>query len=407
MKTYEAFGYGWKNLRRRKLRSWLTILGVIIGIMTVMVVMSIGEGVKASISKELESFGSDQMFILPIAINAKSMASFSGGRGATNGKLFEKDYNAINGVAGVKEVSKLVYGRTTVAFKDKEITATVYGVDTVYFDIWQSQFKIEKGRILQSSDKSSVVLGYSAAYDLFGKNEVGVGSVLIIGKKKFHVVGIMEKIGTTFSQADDSSIYVSFDDGAELFKSQLSKDEISFISVKIGQGFDSKKIQEDIEFRIASLHKVSLDDKDFSVITADFVNETIGSLLGALSTFLFAITLISSIVGGIGISNTMFMAVLERIKEIGILKSVGATNSDIMKIFLIESGLMGLMGGLVGIVFGVLLLLLVGNFGIPYVITPTLILFSILFSFMVGIISGYIPARRASNMLPVEAFRHE
>jgi putative ABC transport system permease protein len=252
-----------------------------------------------------------------------------------------------------------------------------------------------------------VILGYSAAHDLFGKNEVGVGSVLILGKKSFHVVGILEKIGTTFSQADDSSIYVSFDEGTELFKSQLSKDEISFISVKTDPGFDTKTIQEDIEFKLSSLHKVSLDNKDFSVITADFVNETIGSLIGSLSAFLFAITLISSIVGGIGISNTMFMAVLERIKEIGILKSVGATNSDILKIFIIESGMMGLMGGLVGIIFGALLLLLVGNFGIPYVITPTLILFSILFSFMVGIISGYIPARRASNMLPVEAFRHE
>jgi len=407
MKTQQSIAYSLKNLKRRKLRSWLTILGIVIGIMTVIIIMSIGEGVKKQVSDELSQFGSDQMFVIPINIEESSITSFGSGRGPTSGKLFEKDFDVIDGIPGVKLVSKLVYGRASVGFKDKAITATVYGTDANYFEIWGSMYTIEEGRTFRGSESRVVVLGYDAAHEIFGKNDISIGSILLIGDKKFRVVGIFEKIGSTFSQADDSSIYVPYEDGRDLFTNQLAKDELSFISIIIDEGQDIDTIKSNIEERLASRHKVSLDSKDFSVVTASFVNETVGGLLNSLTTFLFLITLIASIVGGIGISNTMFMSVIERVREIGILKSVGATNSDVLKVFLIESGLLGIVGGVIGVILGILILLLIGNFGVPYLIRIELVLFALFFSFGIGVLSGFIPARRASGLNPIEAFRHE
>jgi len=406
MKFTTSLMYAIKNLRRRKMRSWLTVLGIVIGIMTIVIITSIGDGVKAQLNKELESFGTDQMFILPINLDQQGFSINTGSR-ATSGKLFEKDFEEIEKVSGIKHLSKLVYGRTAIEFKEKQITATVYATDEQYFEIWGSMFKIEEGRILTEQDTRVAVLGYDAAHELFGKKEVSVGSIILIGGKKFRVIGIMEKVGSAFSQADDSSIYISFEDGKDLFKSILSKNEISFISIQLDEDVDPKEVTEEIEFRLMSLHKVTEDDKDFSVVTSDFINETIGSVLNSLSLFLFLITLIASFVGGIGISNTMLMSVIERVKEIGTLKSLGATDSDILKTFLAESGLLGLVGGVIGIIFGIVMLYFIGGFGIPYLITLELVLFALLFSFVIGLVSGFIPARRASKMIPVDAFRYE
>jgi putative ABC transport system permease protein len=406
MRLDDAFNYSMRNLSNQKLRSWLTILGIVIGVMTIITIMSIGEGLKKSITSELESFGSDRMFIVPMNLE-KSGISPSAMSKPTSGKLFEKDVSQIMKVPGIKSVSKMVYGRSSIQFEDKKIGALVYATTANIFEQWSSMYKLESGRYLSDSDRKVTVLGNDAANTLFGKKQLRVGNYLLINGEKYRVVGVLEKIGTTLSQSDDASIFVPFDDGKELFVGQLSKDELSFISIQTDKDYDAEKIKEAIDFELAALHRVTLDDKDFTVITSDFVNKTIGSILDMVTLFLFMITVISAIVGGIGIANTMFMSVVERTKEIGIMKSIGATRTDILVLFLIESAIIGVVGGGIGVVIGLFLLYILSNFGVPVLVEPGLIIFAVLFSAAVGLISGVFPARKAAGLDAVEALRYD
>ena len=229
----------------------------------------------------------------------------------------------------------------------------------------------------------------------------------MINGEKYRVVGILQKIGTALSQSDDESIFVPFDDGKKLFANQLSKNEISFISIKLEPGYDAEEIKEVMEAELASLHRVSVEDKDFTVMTAELINETVGAILGLVTAFLFMITLISAIVGGVGIANTMFTSVIERTKEIGILKAVGATKNDILLIFVVESGLIGFVGGAIGVILGVIILVIANQFGVPVLIKPELVIFALSFAGIVGLVSGVFPAKQAAELNAVEALGFE
>lgn len=411
MNIENAVFYALKNLSKRSLRSWLTIVGIIIGVITVVVILSISEGVQKDINDQLSSFGSDNMFVVPVNIEQDPGMGFSGGpaRAPSSGKLTENDVSAIKGIPGVKSTMRFVYGRSSVAFKDKALTATVYGADREMFDVWGDYIDIEDGRYYSQGEKGVVVLANDAANEMFGKKKVGVGNVIYINEDKYRVVGVLKLIGTSLSQTDDSAIYVSFEDGKDLFKSQLSKNEVKLIMIKIDTGYNANDIKDRIEAKLCSLHKVTCtsEGRDFSVVTSDSINEMIGSILFALNAFLFLVTIVASVVGGIGIMNTMFMGVLERIREIGILKSIGASESTILMIFLVESAVIGLAGGIIGTLFGVGILFILGQFGIPYVVSLQLLFFVFCFSVGVGLAAGYLPARQAAKMDPIEALRYE
>jgi putative ABC transport system permease protein len=301
----------------------------------------------------------------------------------------------------------MVYGRTSVEFKSKSITSTIYGTEDIYFDQWDNYLKISSGRLYRSGERGVVLLGDSAANEIFGKDKVAVGSILKINNHDYRVVGIFEKIGSSLSAADDSSIYIPYEDGKKEFGAFLSKNEINFIGVSLNDGYNQTEIKEQIEQKLASLHKVRLDEKDFTIINSDFINGTVGNILSILGVFLFLITMVASIVGGIGIMNTMFMGVLERVQEIGVLKAIGATSKDILLIFISESAVLGLIGGAIGLLLGSGILFISGNFGVPYWLRLRIILFAILFSMFIGILAGFIPSRQASKMDPVDALRYE
>lgn len=406
MDAMDIIDYSIKNLKTTKLRTYLTIIGIIIGVITMVTISSISEGVQSQINNELSSFGPDKMFVIPTAISGGRSFS-SPNQVASNGKLFFKDADAIENIIGVKSVAKTAYGRLTFGFKDKSLTATVYGIESVYFDQWENYLEIEFGRVYDDTESRVAVLGYDAANKLFGKDKVSVGSIVRIGNHDYRVIGILKQIGSSFSGADDASIYIPFDDGKDELESQLSKNEINFISISIEDGYSNKEIQEKVESKLASLHKVSLDEKDFSVITSDFVNQTIGGLISGLAIFLLFITMIATLVGGIGIMNTMFMAVLERTNEIGVLKALGASEKEIQLIFVLESTILGFIGGIIGLVLGSILTLIIGSFGVPNLITPTILIFAFMFAVLVGLFAGLLPSNRASKLDPVEALRYE
>ncbi len=405
----DIISYSWRSLRKSSLRSNLTIIGIIIGIVAMVVINSISEGVQRDIRDQLSAFGNDKMFVAPFSNTNGGGRSFGGGpvQSATSGKLFEKDASAIESVPGVKSVARMVYGRASLDFKDKSITSTVYGTQAVFFDQWQNYLKIANGRLYKEGEHGVVMVGDSVANDLFGKDKLMVGSILKINGHDYRVIAVFEKIGTSLSAADDNSIYIPFDDGKEEFKSVLSKNEINFLGVGLYGDVNQSEVSSQIESKLVSLHKVKPDEKDFTIINSDFVNGTIGNIVGLLGLFLFFITMVASIVGGIGIMNTMFMGVLERVQEIGVLKAIGATSNEILLIFISESAILGFIGGFVGLILGVGILYVVGSFGVPYWLRLRIIIFALLFSIFVGALAGFIPSRQASKMDPVEALRYE
>lgn len=405
MDIKDSFYYALRNIRTSHLRSWLTIIGVIIGVISLVVIVSISEGVTKDITDQLEAFGPQMMFVIPVNIEDAGLESFSTFGESAAGKLYERDAEAIEGIAGVKSVARMNYGTTTVVFRDKEIGAPVYGADLEYYEQYEDYMTIEEGRMFQEGERRVVVLGYDAANVYFGKRKVQVGNGLEINGIDYRVIGIFERIGTSLSQQDDSVIIVPYEDGKDLYSNQLAKGEVHFISVEAEEGADVEEIKDSIEAKLISYHKVTEDEKDFTVITSEFISETVGGILAMLTAFLVLITLVASFVAAIGVANTMFMGVLERTKEIGVLKAVGATQKDIMGIFIIESGVIGIAGGVVGIALSVIVLYVAGQFDVPYRFTLPIAFFALLFSAGVGIFAGVFPARQAARLDPVDALR--
>jgi len=405
MNLADAFAYSIRSLRASSLRSLLTIIGVIIGVITLVVITSISEGVQKDIITQMEAFGPNMIIVVPVSLDEGGVSSFSGVATAATGKLYERDAAAIAGIPGVKSVGRANYGRTSLTFRDVGVVAPVYATDREYYDQYSNYFEMEEGRMFNNGEHHVVVLGNDAAKKMFGKREVSAGNVIKINDIDYRVIGVLKRIGTSLSEQDDNVIFVPYDDGNELFGSQMAKNEVFMLSVEIDEGADAEEVKDAIETKLIAYHKVTPDEKDFSVITSDYIQEMVGTVLTMLSAFLLAITLIASIVGGIGVANTMFMAVLERTREIGLLKAVGATEHDITLIFIIESAIIGAIGGILGLLLAIGILQVAGAFAVPFWLRLRIIALAFVFSGLVGVVAGFIPARQAAKLDPVEALR--
>ncbi len=406
MKIADMLKYSAKSLAHSKLRTWLTIIGIVIGISSVIVLVSIGEGLNHYVSEQLSLFGAATIVVTPMNLQ-NSNPSFGGpNMQATSGKLFEKDADELRKVAGVELVSEVINQRAGVGFRGKNITASVSGIEPgVYKEVFKDVV-ISEGRYLSDSDRGAAVLGNDIAEKSFGKDKVGVNSYIDIAGEKYRVVGILNRTGNSFASVD-SVIFITYQDAKDLFGSRLQDKEVNAIVLKAREGFDVDEVAEEVEERLRSTHGVREGEEDFGLVTPSFINGTIGSITSMLTVFLGAIAAISLLVGGVGITNTMFMAVVERTKEIGTLKAIGASEREILSIFLIESGMIGAIGGVLGIAFALLLLLLVKGFGAPVYLDPYVIGGASVFAFMVGVASGFVPARNAARVSPLEALRYE
>ncbi len=407
MKFEDIFEYALRDLKHRKLRSALTMVGIVIGVLTILIIVSVGDFVKKDIGDQLAMFGSDKMIVIPMDISSMGGSSaFTTGVPQSTGKLYERDADKISKIAGVESVSKIVYGRSNIEYKNGIVTSMVYGADASMFDQWDNYMEIEEGRAFTESEQNVVVLGNDAANEMFKDKIIKVGSSIEINGEIFRVIGILKKIGTSLSQEDDSAIYIPFKKAYEMFSKTLAKDEVSFIYVRIDESYGAENIKEQIESELAASHKVSLDEKDFSVVTAEMIKSTVDAVLGVLSAFLLMIGAIASVVSGVGITNTMFMSVTEKTREIGMLKSIGAKSKEIMIIFLLESAIIGGIGGLLGISGGLLVSAVLNGFGIALIISKELIVGTLIFAMGIGALAGYLPAKRAANLSPLEALRY-
>ncbi len=399
----DYFKIAFKNLRSRKTRTWLTMLGIFIGIAAVISLTSLGQGLQEAVNEQFEMMGTDKILISP-------GGSFYGiGGGA---ELNKDDLDVVKKNKDVRAATGFLYKVAKVEFKDEVKYTWVMGIplepDTRVIVEEMQGFEIEEGRKMNEDDKYKVVITYLINKGEFFEKKVSLRDKLIIENQEFRVIGVLKRIG---NPQDDSSIMVPIETARELFN---EPSKIDALLVQVHKGLNTDEVVEDIKKDLRDHRNVEEGEEDFSVQSYQDIIDTFNNILNVVQIVVYGIAAISLIVGGIGIMNTMYTAVLERTNEIGIMKAIGAKNSDVMWIFLIESGLLGLAGGIIGIILGVGFSKMV-EFGAVYSGVTLLkayfswvwIIIAMIFSFAVGTISGLLPARQASKMKPVDALRYE
>lgn len=402
------------SLVHRRLRSWLTVLGIVIGIAAVFSLVSIGQGFDKLVKDQISALGGNFIFVTPSA-QASSGPGFGfssgvGPRGATEGELSTNDVNVLKGINGVVFVDGMVFDRAEVEFRGEKVETNIQGFTTDTLKEFPL-VSLGDGRVFGSGESKVAIVGFKVAKDFFDR-EVRLGDLIQIGGESFRVVGVFAEGSGATASIFDQSIAVPRDDARRLFQEPGSR-ELSAILVKMDDGADSDRVLSDVEKRLRASHKVTKDDQDFTATSSKAIQASVAQITGGITLFLGGIAAISLLVGAIGIVNTMFTSVMERTKQIGILKALGARNRQVMAIFLIESSLLGLVGGLMGVSIGVALDLVIGSkeilgpsaFAAP--ITAELVIFCVTFSTVVGAVSGILPARRAAKLDPVEALRYE
>ncbi|MFH1785034.1 MAG: ABC transporter permease [Candidatus Micrarchaeota archaeon] len=401
MKFFDLVFYSFNSLKQRKLRSWLTVLGIVVGITSIVVLVGLVQGLRDYFDSQLSSFGARSIVVLPVNVETSANPAASAWL-PSNGKLFMKDYERLKRIPDIETITPVLIGRVSVDYKNQSISSSVLGVDPEIYKQTVGTVEIDKGRFLESSDQKSIIVGSSIANDTFDE-DILLSSTLKISGADFRVVGILEKSGASFTNID-SSILMPIDEARIIFGDILADKEVHSIRITVVEDANISEVAERVEYEMFAAHRVTEDNKDFGVITSDFINNQLDEVTGILSIFLGGVASISLIVGGVGIANTMFMSVAERKREIGILKSIGARESEILHLFLVESSMIGIAGGFFGVVLAYLIsgvITLVS--GINVSILPLVVFGAVFFSGVVGIISGAYPAKSAAKLDPVEA----
>jgi putative ABC transport system permease protein len=385
-----------------KLRSGLTILGIIIGITAIIAMLSIGEGAKRQLAQSVENLGSNQLNVLPGFIQP-GRGIVSAGRGTAQ-SLKMRDVKVIKEIEGVKAVSPEISRRfQVISSSGKNTNVLVIGVTPEYLLVRNS--KVEKGYFFKENDLNRfAVLGPTVAEDLFGEEDP-IGKTIRINKVNFKVIGVLEVKGSVgFINADEVVLIPLL----VMQKILTGSEYLSLIAVQAESSELVDKVKDDITNALLKEHKVSPENQDFSVIAAQQFLNTFNALINTMTIFLASIAAISLVVGGIGIMNMMLTSVTERTKEIGLRKAIGAKKKEILKQFLIESVILTLIGGIFGIILGSLISIGVSKFAnITSQVSLYSIFLSLTFSSLVGIIFGYWPAKKAAELDPIVALRYE
>jgi len=404
----DYFNFALSGIRHRKLRSWLTMIGIFIGITAVVALISIGQGMQAAIDDQFKKIGSNRIIVSPGGGGIETSNPLMGG--LVSAKLTDDDVKFIRKIRGVEFAAGPVIQPVKVKFKDevKYLTSTNVPTDdeSVEFLKGIEYYIIQDGKYLGDEDSNKVAVGYETAHSVFN-NKIEIGDKIFIEDLEFEVKGIYKKTG---NPVHDNKVSMSLEAARDMLD---MGDDVSSIFVTVKDGFDVHEVAERIEKELRKHRGLKEGDEDFSVATAEQTVGMFKDILAVIQFVLIGIAAISLVVGGIGIMTTMYTSVIERTHEIGIMKAVGAKNSDIGMIFLIESGLLGAAGGIIGIILGIGMSFIVefaaqqaGLDVMKAYISLELIIGALLFSFIVGTISGVLPAMRASKMNPVDALRY-
>ncbi len=396
-----------RNLVRRKLRSWLTMIGIFIGITALVSLISLGQGLKVAVNEQFVKLGTDKIIVSPGSFG-------SGPPGSSLVKLSNHDLNIIKKIQGIEGVSPMTFRTVNIEFNKRKKSLVLHGISpkNSEYKIIKEGHSIDllKGRDLKPGDSKKVIVGYDFNYNnkLF-KKIVNLGDNIIIEGESFKIIGIIKKTG---SPIEDKVSYITLEDDEDI---SGKKDQYDFIYAKTIKNIKPDLLANKIKKELRKDRNEKEGEESFSVETLENIGNIFNNILFIVQAVIMGIASISIIVGGVGIMNTMYTSVLERTKEIGVLKSIGAKNSDILIIFLIESGMLGIIGGLIGIILGISLSKSVeiiaskifGSNLIRAEFSLYLIIGALLFSFLIGMLSGLLPAYQASKLRPVEALRYE
>ena len=404
-----------ESLWRHKLRAVLTILGITVGITVVIVVLSAGRAIEDFITSQVTQFGTDWIQI-EIKVPTAGKTSFENAQGIASGisitTMKFSDAEEVVKHPNIRDYYAGQAGQEIISYEDRNKIAMVFGVTASFIDIDPGE--IEYGRFYTDEEDKSlakvVVLGSGLKESLFGEEDA-IGKKVKVNKKNYKVVGVMAESGSAGFFSMDDAIYIP---ARTMQKLILGVDYISFIFTRMYDTSLAYQTSEDITLIMRDLHGITDPDRDdFHATSAQESLDILSTVTGAIQILLFAIALISLIVGGVGIMNVMYVSVAERTFEIGLRKAVGAKKANIMNQFLIEAIVVTFLGGVVGTILGIIVSYLISiiaqsyGFDWKFYLSITHILIAVSMSVIVGLVAGIYPARSAAGLDPIVALRKE
>ena len=418
MSITQAIFEALESLNGNKMRSGLTVLGIVIGVAAVIAMLAIGNGAQASITGSISSIGTNLLFVFSGTPQQGPPGAGDRRSGNNDRPLTLADADAIAdpfAAPSVEMVAPAIQGSGTLTFAGENSTTTISGVTPEYITV--RNLELAEGEFINVENMngymSVVVLGPESAIAIFGRADGVVGETIRIEGQPFRVIGVLVAKGGGAFGSEDNAAYIPFTTAQARLIKRASRDEIDVLYVQAITAEAVPQVVDEISNILRQRHRTPIGVDDFTVFTQQDFLSTLKTITGVLTIFLGGIAGISLLVGGIGIMNIMLVSVTERTREIGLRKALGARKRDILLQFLTESSLLSLIGGIIGILFGWLIAFVVGqvaaatgNNFTPIVGTDAILL-STSFSAIIGLFFGIYPASRAANLEPVEALRYE
>jgi putative ABC transport system permease protein len=400
-----AFRIALRALARNKLRSFLTMLGIIIGVGAVIAMVAIGEGAKKRVQEQIASLGTNLLVILPGTVTLGGARTGSGGRQtlvASDARAIMREIPVVSGASPVvRQVQQVIAG-------DQNWSTPVQGVAPEFQQI--REWQVQEGRFISQADIENTakvaLIGQTVAYNLFGDNDP-IGAVIRIKKIPFHVIGILGAKGQSGNGTDqDDVIMVPY---TTMMKLVMGVTYIQQIIVAAVSADTTQEANNQIASLLRQRHKLRTGtDDDFMIRNLSDIAEAASNSATVMAMLLGSIASVSLLVGGIGIMNIMLVSVTERTREIGIRMAVGARSRDIMLQFIVEAVVMAASGGVIGILLGIGSSNLIKYLAeLPTLIRPEIIAISFLVAGAVGVFFGFYPAKKAANLDPIDALRYE
>jgi putative ABC transport system permease protein len=409
MTLIQAFLEALESLSGNKLRSGLTVLGIVIGVAAVIAMLAVGEGAQASITGSISGIGTNLLFVFrgDPGDNIRNPKPLTLGDAAALGDQFA--------APSVEAVAPALQGNAVASFGGEQTTPQLLGVTPEYFQV--RNYNITEGEFITEEHMlgraSVVLLGPEVAETLFGHADGVTGETIRIEGQPFRVIGVLESKGGGAFGSEDNQVIIPFTTAQARLIRRSTSDRVDIIFVQAVSGDVVTQASEEIATILRTRHRTPVGADDFTIFTQQDLLSTFQSITGILTIFLGGIAGISLLVGGIGIMNIMLVSVTERTREIGLRKALGARRRDILVQFLTESSLLSLIGGIIGIIFGWLIAFAVGkiaeanNTAFTPLVGLNAIALATLFSAAVGLFFGIYPANRAAGLEPVEALRYE